>query len=423
MCISRVCSSSACAGLGTNPDSTLAATMPEQAGDRRHRRPRLTVTIGSIKTAVAMLALTCGTLVFAQATSAGVITVPLSDFVIFSGGNGAGSTGGNQTSIGGHTHVIGNIGSNENLFQQGNPLPGYPAQLDGSAYAGGTLTFGQDLSVGDSLHLRQIVANGAATISSGVTIWGTVDASSVAAGSSPAPVITGGVTAPSSTTFGLVAMPAATVFTAGGANQTVPTGQGNSLTLAPGTYGALNTSSQNQAVILSSGNYYFDSIATQGGFDLEIDLTSGNPVNIYVVGGVSLAGQQSLLVKGLGTSGAYVPINQAPSLAGLIYLETRATFDMGGGVDATHNIWGGTVYASVDVAGNSPEMSVGQYTDWYGAAYAYDSFGAADHGTWNHVTLVPEPSAYALMSVGTAFALILSRWRHRRAEGKATTLS
>lgn len=161
----------------------------------------------------------------------------------------------------------------------------------------------------------------------------------------------------------------------------------------------------------------------RGGFDLEIDLTSGNPVNIYVVGGVSLAGQQSLLVKGLGTGGAYVPINQAPSLAGLIYLETRATFDMGGGVDATHNIWGGTVYASVDVAGNSPEMSVGQFTDWYGAAYAYDSFGAADHGTWNHVTLVPEPSSYALMSVGTAFALILSRWRHRRAEGKATTLS
>lgn len=275
-------------GQGTTPDFMLAMTMPDQAGhrsvlaalgglaiavwrrrptprdsgsegkhdgDRRHRRARSTVTIGSIKAAAAVLALTCGTLVVSRATSADVITLPLSDFVIFSGGNGTGNTGGNQTSIGGHTRVIGNIGSNENLFQQGNPLPRYPAQLDGSAYAGGRLTFGQDLSVGDSLHPRQIVANGTATIGSGVTIWGTVDASSVAAGSSPPPVITGGVTAPSSTKFGLIAMPAATVFTAGGLNQTVPAGQGNPLTLAPGTYGALATSFQNQAVILSSGNF------------------------------------------------------------------------------------------------------------------------------------------------------------------------
>ena len=185
------------------------------------------------------------------------ITIPLSDFVIFSGGAGTGNSGGFETSIGGHTHVIGNIGSNEDLFQQGNPLLGYPAQLDGSAYAGVNLTFGQELTVGDAGHLRQVVVNGAATINSGVTIWGTLDANSATLGSSPAPVITGGVTAPSSTTFALISMPAATVFTAGGANQTVPSGSGSSLTLAPGTYGALATSAQNQIVILSSGNYYF----------------------------------------------------------------------------------------------------------------------------------------------------------------------
>jgi hypothetical protein len=203
-------------------------------------------------------------------------------------------------------------------------------------------------------------------------------------------VVEGSVSTPSSKTFTLITMPAATVFTAGGTNQTVPTGQGNSLTLAPGTYGTLATSSQNQSVILSSGNYYFNSISTQGGFDLQIDLTSGNPINIYVVGNAAFAGQQTLLVKGAGTGGSYLPISDpnAQALASLIYLETRARFTMTGGVDATHNVWGGTVYASF-LTGGSPQVVIGQYTDWYGAAYARDSFDTADHGKWTNVPLTP----------------------------------
>ena len=335
------------------------------------------------------IALLVFTLAVAGTASAAPVTIPLSDFVIFSGGTLT-IDAGVETSIGGHVLINGNIGSNQDLFMQGNPLPGYPAQLNGSAYAGGKLTFGQDLTVGSSTELREVVANGAATIGSGVTIWGTLDALSATLGSSPAPVITGGVTAPSSKTFALITMPAATVFTAGGANQTVPTGQGNSLTLAPGTYGALATSSQNQTVTLSSGNYYFDSITTQGGFDLQIDLTSGNCINIYVVGNADFAGQQTLLVKGAGTGGSYLPISDpnAQALASLIYLETRARFTMTGGVDATHNVWGGTVYASF-LTGGSPQVVIGQYTDWYGAAYALDSFDTADHGKWTNVPLTP----------------------------------
>jgi len=333
------------------------------------------------------VALLVFTLAVAGTASAAPVTIPLSNFVIFSGGTLT-IDAGFETSIGGHVLINGNIGSNQDLFMQGNPLPGYPAQLNGAAYAGGKLTFGQDLTVGSSTELREVVANGAATIGSGVTIWGTLDALSATLGSSPAPVITGGVTAPSSKTFALITMPAATVFTAGGANQTVPTGQGNSLTLAPGTYGALATSSQNQTVTLSSGNYYFDSITTQGGFDLQIDLTSGNCINIYVVGNAAFAGQQTLLVKGTGTGGAFVPISAAPALASLIYLETRARFTMTGGVDATHNVWGGTVYASF-LTGGSPQVVIGQYTDWYGAAYALDSFDTADHGKWTNVPLTP----------------------------------
>ena len=150
-------------------------------------------------------------LAMAQAASAAPIALPLSDFVIFSGG-GTSVSGGNETSIGGHTLINGNIGSNQDLFQQGNPLLNYPAQLNGSAYAGGNLTFGQDLTVGSSSAPRQVVANGAAAIGGDVKIWGTLDANSATLGTGAS--VTGGVTTPSSTTFALVTMPAATVFTA-----------------------------------------------------------------------------------------------------------------------------------------------------------------------------------------------------------------
>lgn len=336
-----------------------------------------------------------------RTASADTLTLSLNEFVFFSGG-GLLTSGGSETSIGGHTFITGNIGSNQDVFQQGNPLPGYPAQLSGSAYAGGNLTFGQDLTVGSLTLSQRVVANGAATIGSGVTIYGTLDASSGSLGNSPVPTITGGIdTSASRDIFSLVTMPAFTIFTAGGANQTVATGQGNSLTLAPGTYGALATSSQNQSVVLSSGNYYFDSINTQGGFDLQIDLTSGNPINIYVVGNAAFAGQQTLMVKGAGTGGAYVPIDQAPQLAGLIYLETYARFTMTGGLDQTHNIWGGTVYAS-KLETLSAEISIGQYTDWYGAIYAYDSVDIADHGKVTYVPSVPVPGAIWLLGSGLA---------------------
>lgn len=356
----------------------------------------------------------------ANTASADVINLPLSDFVIFSGG-GVSPSGGNETSIGGHVLINGNIGSNQDLFQQGNPQPGYPAQLNGSAYAGLSLTFGQDLTVGSLAGpLRQVVANGAAGIGGGANIYGNLYGDAVTLGdltgirqvagvggnveytssysAAGSAIVEGTVSSPSSKTFGLVSMPAATVFSAGGANQTVPTGQGNSLVLPPDTYGALATSSQNQSVFLSSGNYYFDSISTQGGFDLAIDLTSGNPIGIYTVGDAALAGQQTLLVKGAGTGGAFVPIDQAPQLASLIYLETHARFTMTGGLDAVHNIWGGTVYASM-LESASAEISIGQYTDWYGAAYAYDSFDTADHGKWTYVP-IPEPTTLLLVSFG-----------------------
>ena len=90
---------------------------------------------------------------------------------------------------------------------------------------------------------------------------------------------------------------------------------------------------------------------------------------------------------------------------------------MSGATDAAHNIWGGTVYASL-LEGASAEVSIGQYTDWYGAAYAYDSFDTADHGKWTYVPFEPIPEtttilagALLLLPVG---ATTLRRWRKTR---------
>ena len=381
---------------------------------------------------VAFLAL----LAVAQTASA----LTLSDFVIFSGGGGWSPDGGYETWIGGHTTVNGNIGSNQDLFMQGNPLTGYPAQLNGSAYAGGRLTFGQDLTVGSSSGpLREVVANGAASIGGGANIYGNLYGNSVTLGQSTGirqvggvggnvqyttsytptgtSVVEGSVSSPSTKTFSLITMPTPTSFTAGGTNQTVPSGQGSSLTLAPGTYGALSTSAQNQTVILSSGNYYFDSINAVGGFTLQVDLTAGQPVNIYSVGLAQFGQNNTLMVKGAGTGGIYVPISAAPSLAALIYLETHNRFVMGGATSNDHSIWGGTVYSTLVDSGSSAEVSIGQYMDWYGAVFARDSFDAADHGFWNLVPLgtpVPIPAAVWLFGSGLAGLVGIGRWRKRK---------
>jgi hypothetical protein len=196
----------------------------------------------------------------------------------------------------------------------------------------------------------------------------------------------------------------ATSFTAGGTNQTVDSGL-DQLTLGAGTYGALSTSQQNQTVTLSdAGNYYFDSMYAQGGFKLEVDLTNG-PVNIYVVGDANLFGQNiQLMVKGEGTDGAFVPIDQAQSLAGLLYLETKGNFKLGGS-----GTWGGTVYSTQDGVG----VNIAQYSDWTGAVYALDSVDILDHGTWNYVALaaVPVPPAVWLFGSGLLGLVGIARRR------------
>jgi hypothetical protein len=162
-------------------------------------------------------------------------------------------------------------------------------------------------------------------------------------------------------------------------------------------------------VILSSGDYYFDEITVQGGFTLQVDLTSCQPINIYVVGDATFAQNNTLMVKGAGTGGSFVPLDQVPSLARFIYFETHGRFVMGGANDPArpYNIWGGTVYAS-QREGGSAEVQIGQFMRWYGAVWAFDSLDFADHGRWTHVPLDPKCESGSDFCNKTAVTSVLS---------------
>jgi hypothetical protein len=362
----------------------------------------------------------------------------LSDFVAFSGSG---------LEIGGHNLVNGFIGSNQNVDITGS------SQINGSVYVGADLTLGSDSAIGSDggtlspdlqsstrfitptifpALLAEVVVNDSANFLGGSNIFANLYADDVSLGTNTVVRKVGGLggnveyttsytalsgagqqgtlTQPSTKTFGAIALTSGVGFTATGANQQVDSNV-DFLQLAPGpsnTYGSLSTSQQSQTVRLSSGDYYFSSITAQGTFTLEIDLSSGQPININVVGNAGFAQDAVLKVKGAGTGGNFVPLSQAPNLARFINWTLGGKFDVGGGDNASWtSIFGGIVYSAFNGSGHG--VTIDQRVDWYGALHAFDTIHLADHSRFNYV---PEPATLLLLLA--ALPMVCSRRRTRQ---------
>jgi len=317
------------------------------------------------------------------------------DAIILTGGGGY--TGGSNAktvgdiifsgnvSIGGGSTVQGSVHSG------GNVTTGSNATVTQNIVATGNVTIGGGNAIGGS-----VLSGGNISTGSNASITGTAQASGTVSlgGSSTAGAIVTGAPAPTPLAYVPVAMPTASIFSAGGADATV--GGGGALTLGAGIYGDLTTGS-NADVNLSSGTYFFDSFKLGGGTDLTLDLSLGG-ILINIVGDLDFGSNVNVILVGGDASDV------------LFELHGEAT--VGGGTK-----WFGTLFAP------DSEVSFGSNARITGAVYG-DIVGIGG-GSWlTHVQSdalfptaggggqeVPEPAALASLGFGL---IALGLFRRRR---------
>jgi hypothetical protein len=260
----------------------------------------------------------------------------------------------------------------------------------------GGIRAGTDVDIGLSNVIDgNVIANGDVKLSVGAQVVGNVDSggdTKLAFNSS----VTGDVTAGGIIKEGLgttiggtateggmpevfvpVALPTPTMFSAGGTD--VAPLIGETIDLAPGTYGTFRPATNNH-VTLHSGKYYFDAIEPALGLDLNFDLTGG-PIELFVVGDAEFAAGTLLTLTG-GNEGQ-------------IFSETHGSWTV-----PLMGDWVGTVFA--------PYGDIFLYGDLTGAAYAGGMVkldGTSIFVPW----VIPEPRTWSLMLISLIALMAVRR--------------
>ena len=374
--------------------------------------PKVTRTLFPVLTLAALLA----------ATPAWALTI--FDFAVYSGGGDtANALTTPETRIGVNVTVNGNIGSNQDVVMAQD------SSVTGNVFAGGRYDGGQNITVGGNvvanLHseVNGFIAgdfhSGSATgatptitmllqsqsgvggsvftkndlrfgQNNGISIGGNATVGGAIQNQGTNTI--GGTTTTGSTaglqSWGGVAIPAATAFVANqnNANDQTCTGICTQLTLAPSltNYSDLDIG-QFKKLFLSSGDYIFKSINVNQGLELYLDLSTNQPLNIFVEGIANFGQDQTVFIRRPGDPvGTYTRFDLLSAvdqgLASLVYLETRASFNIN-----QNSQWVGTVFASVLELNGTDETFVGQDISVWGALYAFDSVDIHQDSVVNYV--------------------------------------
>ncbi len=227
---------------------------------------------------------------------------------------------GSVTLLGG-THVANDVNAGGSIKTGVNVVVGSGGA--GDAVAGGDVTL-----IGGNKVMGDVDSGGNVALKHNtVHVYGNVTAAGTYT-QTPLAKVDGTITAPGAPAAPLayspISLPAATVFSSGGANVTNP-GPGGA-TLPPGSYGAFDVTGAKTSFTFTAGDYYFDSFNYQSTYPVLHFDVSGGPIRIFVTGDVIF--RVSAKIDVIGGSAANV------------YLETHGNFRINGG-----STWSGNVFA------------------------------------------------------------------------------